>query len=179
MNFLRLEVVLDHHHIRAVPLRSSKPTAVVSIAEIAQFPRTPFSGTRRQPRHGRAWFSPGPQQVERCLQRPRPYQSQNKKPDRNLRNGHRAGPEISDSSRGAEPSGEGPACCTHFVNWARRLKSQLKSAEKAGPGTAVLTPLGPTVTALLTKAEEWQPMQLSVPNTWVCSVPACSWGPAG
>jgi hypothetical protein len=45
MNFLRLEVVLDHHHIRAVPLRSSKPTAVVSIAEIAQFPRTPFSRT--------------------------------------------------------------------------------------------------------------------------------------
>jgi transposase len=34
---------------------------------------TPFSQTRRQQRHGRAWFSPRPPQFERWLYPPRPY----------------------------------------------------------------------------------------------------------
>ena len=34
---------------------------------------TPFSATRRQQKHGRAWFSPRPQFFERLLYPPRPY----------------------------------------------------------------------------------------------------------
>jgi len=34
---------------------------------------TPFSQTRRQQRHGRAWFSPRPQRFERIFYPPRPY----------------------------------------------------------------------------------------------------------
>ena len=34
---------------------------------------TPFSQTRRQQRHGRAWFSPRPQRFERAFYLPRPY----------------------------------------------------------------------------------------------------------
>ena len=34
---------------------------------------TPFSQTRRQQRHGRAWFSPRPKRFERALYPPRPY----------------------------------------------------------------------------------------------------------
>ena len=34
---------------------------------------TPFSQTRRQQRHGRAWFSSRPQRFERTLYPPRPY----------------------------------------------------------------------------------------------------------
>lgn len=34
---------------------------------------TPFSQTRRQQRHGRAWFSPRPQLFERAIYPPRPY----------------------------------------------------------------------------------------------------------
>jgi hypothetical protein len=34
---------------------------------------TPFSQTRRQQRHGRAWFSPRPHCFERALYPPRPY----------------------------------------------------------------------------------------------------------
>lgn len=34
---------------------------------------TPFSQTRRQQRHGRAWFSPRPQTFQRLLYPPRPY----------------------------------------------------------------------------------------------------------
>ena len=34
---------------------------------------TPFSATRRQQKHGRAWFSPRPQLFERLLYTPRPY----------------------------------------------------------------------------------------------------------
>ena len=34
---------------------------------------TPFSATRRQQRHGRAWFSPRPQRFERAFYPPRPY----------------------------------------------------------------------------------------------------------
>ena len=34
---------------------------------------TPFSHTRRQQRHGRAWFSPRPHCFERILYPPRPY----------------------------------------------------------------------------------------------------------
>jgi hypothetical protein len=34
---------------------------------------TPFSATRRQQKHGRAWFSPRPQLFERLLYPPRPY----------------------------------------------------------------------------------------------------------
>ena len=34
---------------------------------------TPFSRTRRQQRHGRAWFSPRPQRFERIFYPPRPY----------------------------------------------------------------------------------------------------------
>ena len=34
---------------------------------------TPFSRTRRQEQHGRAWFSPRPQRFERLLYSPRPY----------------------------------------------------------------------------------------------------------
>jgi transposase len=34
---------------------------------------TPFSHTRRQQRHGRAWFSPRPKRFERAFYPPRPY----------------------------------------------------------------------------------------------------------
>jgi DDE superfamily endonuclease len=34
---------------------------------------SPFSQTRRQQRHGRAWFSPRPQPFQRAFYRPRPY----------------------------------------------------------------------------------------------------------
>ena len=34
---------------------------------------TPFSRTRRQEQHGRAWFSPRPRRFERLLYSPRPY----------------------------------------------------------------------------------------------------------
>jgi len=34
---------------------------------------TPFTATRRQQKHGRAWFSPRPQLFERLLYAPRPY----------------------------------------------------------------------------------------------------------
>jgi putative transposase len=34
---------------------------------------TPFSRTRRQQRHGRAWFSPRPKRFERVFYPPRPY----------------------------------------------------------------------------------------------------------
>lgn len=40
---------------------------------------TPFSQTRRQQRHGRAWFSPRPKQFERYLYPQRPYKRQVKK----------------------------------------------------------------------------------------------------
>jgi hypothetical protein len=40
---------------------------------------TPFSQTRRQQRHGRAWFSPRPQRFQRALYPPRPYKHQVKK----------------------------------------------------------------------------------------------------
>jgi transposase len=39
----------------------------------------PFSQTRRQHQHGRAWFSPRPQRFERTLYPPRPYKRQVKK----------------------------------------------------------------------------------------------------
>jgi transposase len=39
----------------------------------------PFSQTRRQQQHGRAWFSPRPQRFERALYSPRPYKRQVKK----------------------------------------------------------------------------------------------------
>ena len=35
---------------------------------------TPFSQTRRQRRHGRAWLGPRPKRFERLLDPPRPYQ---------------------------------------------------------------------------------------------------------
>jgi hypothetical protein len=34
---------------------------------------TPFSQTRRQQRHGRAWFRSRPKRFERALYPPRPY----------------------------------------------------------------------------------------------------------
>ena len=40
---------------------------------------TPFSQTRRQQRHGRAWFSPRPKRFERYLYPQRPYKRQVKK----------------------------------------------------------------------------------------------------
>ena len=39
---------------------------------------TPFSQTRRQQQHGRAWFSPRPQRFERFIYSPRPYKRQPK-----------------------------------------------------------------------------------------------------
>jgi putative transposase len=39
----------------------------------------PFRQTRREARHGRAWFSPRPQRFERALYPPRPYKRQIKK----------------------------------------------------------------------------------------------------
>jgi hypothetical protein len=45
---------------------------------------TPFSQTRRQQRHGRAWFSPRPQLFERTIYSPRPYKSHVAKKARDL-----------------------------------------------------------------------------------------------
>ena len=51
---------------------------------------TPFSQTRRQQRKGHAWFSPRPQQFQRLLYPPRPYNRRPRKLARDLRNRHLA-----------------------------------------------------------------------------------------
>ena len=118
---------------------------------------TPFSQTRRQQRHGRAWFSPLPSGLT-WLYPPRPYHRRSRKLAKNLRNGRVAGQGHADrppSPRTASPCTAGAQATGLTQPTLKTPRSRLSGCGRATTRSENLASSAPTFSGWPGRTTSW------------------------